>query len=182
MNDRQSNQVTLVLGGCRSGKSSYAQSLAEQISGDHKVFVATSLPRDEEMQDRVRRHKQDRGPDWRTQECPLDLADSIRRYRPKADVLLIDCLTLWVANLLEQKAEETFVFASLNTVLDALEPGGCPIILVGNEVGTGIVPENSLARLFRDVNGFVNQRVAARADRVVWMVAGLPVPVKNPTG
>ena len=176
--DSQSNQVTLVLGGCRSGKSSYAQSLAEQHAGGHKVYVATSLPRDEEMRARVRRHQQDRGPVWQTDECPLNLADSIRRHRARADVLLIDCLTLWIANLLEQKAEEAFVFASAASLLEALEESGCPIILVGNEVGTGIVPENSLARLFRDVNGFVNQRVAARANRVVWMVAGLPVPVK----
>ncbi|MCF8108161.1 MAG: bifunctional adenosylcobinamide kinase/adenosylcobinamide-phosphate guanylyltransferase, partial [Desulfohalobiaceae bacterium] len=175
----QNNTVTLVLGGCRSGKSTYAQSLAEQHAGGHKVFVATSVPRDAEMQARVRRHQQDRGPSWQTVECPLNLADNIRRHRPKTDVLLIDCLTLWVANLLEEKAEEAFVFASAASLLETLKEAGCPIILVGNEVGAGIVPENPLARLFRDVNGFVNQRVAARANRVVWMVAGLPVPVKT---
>ncbi|MFW6054642.1 MAG: bifunctional adenosylcobinamide kinase/adenosylcobinamide-phosphate guanylyltransferase [Thermodesulfobacteriota bacterium] len=174
--DRQ--EVILVLGGCRSGKSAQALALAEALPGEERVFLATSVPRDPEMQKRVERHQQERGPGWRTVECPLDLAGAIVECGLLADVLLIDCLTLWVANLLERQAEESIVQQSLDGLLKSLEQPGCPVVFVGNEVGAGVVPENRLARMFRDANGLVNQRLAARADRVIWTVAGLAVGIK----
>ncbi|MCF8039289.1 MAG: bifunctional adenosylcobinamide kinase/adenosylcobinamide-phosphate guanylyltransferase [Desulfohalobiaceae bacterium] len=181
MSAKNRQEVILVLGGCRSGKSSQALALAEALPGEERVFVATSVPRDPEMQNRVKRHQQERGQAWKTVECPLDLAGTISECGLLADVLLIDCLTLWVANLLERQAEESNAQQALDGLLKALEPGKCPVILVGNEVGAGVVPENRLARMFRDVNGAVNQRLAARADRVIWTVAGIPVTIKDRT-
>ncbi len=178
MDNLQNNTVTLVLGGCRSGKSAHALSLAENIGGKQKIFVATSLPRDQEMRARIDRHQEDRGPGWQTEECPLHLSESIMQNRPQADVMLIDCLTLWVSNLLEKKTEEAFVVESVQGLLASLDQQGCPLFMVSNETGSGIVPENRLARLFRDVNGYVNQQMAARANRVIWMVAGIPVSIK----
>jgi len=176
---RQSNQVILVLGGCRSGKSAHALTLADGIGGEQKIFVATSRPRDQEMRARIARHQEVRGPDWQTEECPLHLSESIKRNRPQADVVLIDCLTLWVSNLLEQQTDEAYVFDSVHHLLKALDEQGCPLLMVSNETGTGTVPENRLARLFRDINGHVNQQMAARADTVIWMVAGIPVFIKG---
>ncbi|MCF8105923.1 MAG: bifunctional adenosylcobinamide kinase/adenosylcobinamide-phosphate guanylyltransferase [Desulfohalobiaceae bacterium] len=179
MGARNRQEVILVLGGCRSGKSAQALDLAEALPGEQRVFVATSVPRDPEMQKRVERHQQERGQGWRTVECPLDLAGTIAECGLWADVLLIDCLTLWVANLLEQQTEESIVQQALDGLLKSLEQRKCPVIFVGNEVGAGVVPENRLARMFRDANGLVNQRLAARADRVIWTVAGLAVGIKG---
>lgn len=178
--DRQ--EVMLLVGGCRSGKSSQALALAEAVPGEKRVFVATSVPRDQEMQARVKRHQQDRGGRWRTMECPVTLPETIAACSPQADVLLVDCLTLWVSNLLEQQCAESFVHQHVDRLLEALDHRGCPVIFVSNEVGAGVVPENRLARLFRDLNGFVNQRLAARADRVIWTVAGIPVSIKERQG
>ncbi len=179
MDLKKNREVILVVGGCRSGKSSRALNLAEAVPGQGKVFVATSIPRDQEMQTRVKKHQQERGRGWRTVECLLDLAGTIADYGGQADILLVDCLTLWVANLLEQQTDETSVHQALDSLLKALEQRGCPVIFVSNEVGAGVVPDNKLARMFRDLNGMVNQRLAARADRVIWTVAGIAVTIKG---
>jgi len=169
--------VTFVLGGCRSGKSSYALKLAEQIPGTEKIFIATCIPHDEEMKDRVERHRKERSSLWKTLEIPLLLSEAIRK-NDHNNVILADCLTLWISNLLLETNELEEIAGHIENLAKTLESVRCPVILVSNEVGTGIVPENRLARLFRDAVGFANQQIAASSDRVIWMVAGIPVAIK----
>jgi adenosylcobinamide kinase/adenosylcobinamide-phosphate guanylyltransferase len=173
------NKLTLVIGGCRSGKSTYALKTAENANGDKKIFVATCLPQDDEMAQRVARHQKERGQHWTTIEEPLYLPEVISERSPNADVMLIDCLTLWVSNLLMKTADEEKWEETVSQLTDALEKASCPLVVVSNEVGAGIVPENKLARQYRDIIGRVNQAVAKTAGRVVWMVAGIPVVVKG---
>jgi adenosylcobinamide kinase/adenosylcobinamide-phosphate guanylyltransferase len=164
----------LVLGGARSGKSRYAQELAEAGS-ERLVFVATGQAFDAEMTDRIRRHQADRDNRWTTLEAPIDLAGAIREGDGDNTVLLVDCLTLWASNLLlgEEDAE-----AHLAALLAAIGAARARVLLVANEVGLGIVPDNALARQFRDLAGTINQRVAAAVDRVHMTVAGIPIVVK----
>jgi adenosylcobinamide kinase/adenosylcobinamide-phosphate guanylyltransferase len=172
--------ITFVTGGCRSGKSRYAQELAEATARSGRVFIATCVPYDDEMRDRVRRHQADRDRSWTTVEAPLDLPGAIAEQRNRAAVVLADCLTLWTTNILLDPAEADRAETRLANLTEALAGDGCPVILVSNEVGCGIVPENALARRFRDLVGLANQRVAALADQVVWCVSGIPVPIKSP--
>jgi len=165
-----------VLGGCRSGKSRHALELAEKISDIRQIFIATCVPCDEEMKDRVRRHQQDRGKTWTTVDAPVELANAILEYGEKGLVILVDCLTLWISNLL---MESENMDQRVDELTSAICRAQCPVILVSNEVGTGIVPGNALARQYRDAAGFANQRVAACVDKVIWMVAGIPVPIKG---
>ncbi len=169
----------LVLGGCRSGKSSHALQLAEGL-GQRRVFVATCVPHDDEMQARVDRHRQERSDTWNTLEIPVDLADAITAHGPAADVMLVDCLTLWLSNLLMQTQDVSQIRRHIDGLAEAVKSAPCAVILVSNEVGAGIVPENRLARLYRDLAGWTNQAVAAACDRVVWTVAGIPVTIKPP--
>jgi adenosylcobinamide kinase/adenosylcobinamide-phosphate guanylyltransferase len=170
-------RVMLVLGGARSGKSRYAETFVESV-GAGAIYLATGEPRDAEMRDRIRRHRERRGARWTTLEEPLDIvariADEARAERP----MLVDCLTLWLANLLEAGRD---VERESDGLVDALARRVGPTVLVANEVGLGIVPENGLARRFRDHAGRLNQAVAARADRVVFMAAGLPLTLKDAT-
>lgn len=168
----------LILGGCRSGKSRHALLLAEQWGDAPHVFMATCIPSDEEMQARVLRHQQERGPKWKTVEAPLALAGALREHGPAAGVIIVDCLTLWISNLMARHQEDARVMEHARDLAEALDAAACPVFLVSNEVGAGIVPENPMARRFRDLAGFVNQHMAARAKRVTWMVAGIPVRVK----
>ena len=115
---------------------------------------------------------------WTTLEIPVRLPEEISKNSQKENVILVDCLTLWISNLLLENNDHENFDGHIRKLIQSLEKAECPIILVSNEVGTGIVPENSLARLFRDIAGFTNQRVAACADKVIWMVAGIPVGVK----
>lgn len=162
-----------VLGGARSGKSRYAQMRAEQ-TGLARTFIATAQAYDGEMEDRIARHRDERGDGWRTVEAPLDLAAAIREHRD-GSVLLVDCLTLWTSNLLLAGHDAVEYVPDL---IDAIDAAAGPIILVSNEVGLGIVPGNALARQFRDMAGLVNQRVAAAVDEVQFLVSGLPMRVK----
>jgi len=168
-----------VLGGCRSGKSSYALETAQKFSGTKKVFIATCVPRDDEMKLRVTRHQQERNRHWHTVEAPLHLAEAIVEAGGKASVLLVDCLTLWVNNLLMENYDSEQILDLVQSLTHSVSSVTCPVILVSNEVGTGIVPENKLARLYRDLVGSTNQAVAACADQVVWTVAGIPVVIKG---
>ena len=168
-----------VLGGCRSGKSGYALEAAQKFGGDDKVFIATCIPRDDEMKLRVARHQQERRPDWHTVEAPLDLPQAMVKAGGKAGVLLVDCLTLWINNLLMENHDSEQILNHVQSLTRAVSSATCPIILVSNEVGTGIVPENKLARLYRDLVGSTNQAVAECADQVVWTVAGIPVTIKG---
>jgi adenosylcobinamide kinase/adenosylcobinamide-phosphate guanylyltransferase len=173
-----SNKI-LVLGGCRSGKSNHALQLAEGM-GRRRVFVATCVPLDEEMRTRVDRHRHERSDAWRTLEIPVDLADAIRTHGPAADVMVVDCLTLWLSNLLTQTQEVHQIRRRIDGLAEAVRSASCTVILVSSEVGAGIVPENRLARFYRDLAGWTNQAMAAACDRVVWMVAGIPVTIKPP--
>lgn len=170
-------EIVLVIGGCRSGKSRFAVECARGFQ--RKVFVATCEALDEEMKKRVAKHQEDRGADWKTIEAPLALPDAIARCGAEADVILVDCLTLWISNMILKGETEEDVMTCLDELLGSIQKIDCTVILVSNEVGAGIVPENPLARMFRDVAGMVNQKVAACADKVVWMVAGVPVKVKG---
>lgn len=172
-------QVGFVLGGCKSGKSGYAQKRVLDAGEPDKVFVATCSPQDEEMRLRVERHRRERGPEWRTVEAPRELAETIRRHAGKDSALLVDCLGMWVANLLGRNLEEPKCHEHFDSLVEALKEVEGPVWLVSNEVGCGIVPQSAMSRSFRDLLGVLNQRVAGIADSVVWMVAGLPLGIKG---
>ncbi|MBP2227410.1 adenosylcobinamide kinase/adenosylcobinamide-phosphate guanylyltransferase [Azospirillum agricola] len=167
--------LTLVLGGARSGKSRHAEGLVRALGGP-RVYIATSRVWDDEMAERVAMHRDDRGPDWTTIEEPLDLTGALRRHAAPGTGVLVDCLTLWLTNLMMAEADVAVEAAALAETLPAL-PGR--IVLVSNEVGLGIVPDNALARRFRDHAGRLHQTIAALAPRVVLTVAGLPLFVKG---
>jgi adenosylcobinamide kinase/adenosylcobinamide-phosphate guanylyltransferase len=164
----------LVLGGARSGKSRYAQARAE-ATGLSPVFVATAQAHDKEMADRIARHRDDRDVRWRTIEEPFALPDLIAREAGGDRILLIDCLTLWASNLMLAERDGEAEGALLVRAICAAHG---PLILVSNEVGLGIVPDNALARRFRDVAGRINQQVAAACAEVQFLAAGLPLRLK----
>jgi adenosylcobinamide kinase / adenosylcobinamide-phosphate guanylyltransferase len=166
-------RVTLVTGGARSGKSRYAEGLAVACPPPW-TYVATAEAGDDEMAARIAAHRARRADGWTTVEAPRDLAAALAARDSGPTV--VDCLTLWLSNLMMADADTAAEFDRLIRVLGQAGP---PLILVSNEVGFGIVPENALARRFRDLQGQLNQRIAACADRVVLVVAGLPVVVKG---
>lgn len=170
--------ITLVIGGCKSGKSSYALEAANEQAGAKKIFIATSVAFDDEMKDRIYRHRQERGSDWATVEAPVQLADALHSNGGDNRVIVVDCLTLWINNLLMEATDAEILRGRISELTGALNQMVCPVYLVSNEVGSGIVPENPLARQFRDLAGGVNQAIASLAGRVVWMVAGIPVQIK----
>lgn len=164
----------LVLGGARSGKSRYAQARTEEIPGK-LAYIATAQALDEEMTDRIARHRADRGARWHTIEAPFDLAETIAFAASAADAVLVDCLTLWLSNLILTGADLEMAGEALcQTVAEC----PVPIALVANEVGLGIVPDNALARAFRDAAGRLNQNLARQADEVVLVTAGLALRLK----
>jgi len=165
--------LTLVLGGVRSGKSRYAEGLIAALPPPW-TYVATAEAGDHEMAVRIRAHRARRGPSWRTIEAPRDLVAALAAAKPMP--VLIDCLTLWLSNLVLLDADFE---AEAGRLEQALTETAAPVVLVANEVGSGIVPEHPLGRRFRDLQGLLNQRMAARADRVVLMVAGLPLALKG---
>jgi len=172
-------RLALILGGAKSGKSAYAQALAESCPTP-RLYVATAEARDAEMAARIARHQADRGAEWHTCEEPLDLVRALTENAGRHGVLLVDCLTLWLSNLLLQaEAGQGSVEEAVQVLLDLLPSLTAPVILVANEVGWGIVPDNALARRFRDLAGGLNQRLAARADLVVLVAAGLPLTLKS---
>ena len=172
-------EIGFVLGGCRSGKSRYAQERVLQSGIADRVYVATCEPGDEEMRRRVEHHRRERVDLWRTVEPGLELAGTIRDQSGSETVLLVDCLGMWVTNLLGEGLEERDCRSRFLELEEALEEAEGPVWLVSNEVGCGIVPGDPVSRSFRDLLGRLNQEVAAISDRVVWMVAGLPVGIKG---
>ncbi len=172
--DDAAGRLTLVLGGARSGKSRYAESLIA-AGPPPWLYVATAEAGDAEMAKRIAAHRARRDEGWRTVEAPHDLAGALRAA-PREVAVLVDCLTLWLSNRLLAEADLDQEIAALESAL-ANRDG--VVVLVANEVGSGIVPDNALARRFRDLQGTLNQRMAARASRVVLMVAGLPLQVKG---
>lgn len=172
-------EITLVIGGTRSGKSRFALKLANEYENTQKIFIATCVPKDEEMKKRVERHKKDRGEDWRTVETEILLPEAVSGKSDKGRIIVVDCLTLWISNLMLGQEEQDGMEKGVQRLMKSLKESVCPVILVTNEVGTGIVPENPMARSYRDAVGMVNQLVAKTANRVVWMVAGIPVVIKG---
>jgi len=172
-------EIVFVIGGCRSGKSKHALQTAEKMPGNRKIYIATCVPQDNEMKQRVARHQTTRSRSWTTVVEPLKLPEAILQNSRRGDVILIDCLTLWVSNLLMETDDEKQLEELISQLIDTLKKATGPIVLVSNEVGTGIVPENKLARQYRDIIGRVNQAVAKTAGKVIWMVAGIPVTVKG---
>lgn len=168
--------VTLVLGGARSGKSAYAEGLVEATGGG--IYVATAEARDHEMAERVRHHRARRGPRWTTVEEPLDLVHALDANFVPGRAVLVDCLTLWLSNIM---AAELDVEAESEKLSAALDRAAGPVVLVANEVGLGVVPPTPLGRAFRDEAGRLNQEVARIAQRVVFVVAGLPMTIKDST-
>jgi len=165
-------RVSFILGGARSGKSARALALALEGQGPF-TFLATAEALDDEMADRIDRHKAERGPEWGLIEAPLDITQAVQAHVD--GVLLIDCLTLWLSNLMHH---ERVVDVESARLIDALGSSG-RVILVSNEVGLSIAPENALARRFRDAQGRLNQSVAAAADHVEFIAAGLPLTLKG---
>jgi adenosylcobinamide kinase / adenosylcobinamide-phosphate guanylyltransferase len=166
-------KITLVLGGARSGKSRHAEELIA-ASPPPRIYVATAEAGDAEMAERIARHRARRGSDWRTVEAPRNLEHVLTECR--AEPVLVDCLTLWLSNLMLANAA---IEEEMTRVEKALLLATAPKVVVSNEVGSGIVPEHPLGRRFRDAQGIFNQRIAALADRVVLVVAGLPVALKG---
>ncbi len=175
----EDRRVTLVLGGVRSGKSRYAQQLGERAN--RVVFIATAEVRaDREMQTKIERHRSDRPDHWTTVEEPIELGRAIRSAPLGTELILIDCLTLFAANILERFGEQTTAdHAEVKALCESLSSAPCPIVLVSNEVGSGVVPAYALGRRFRDLTGEINQRIAAQADNVFFMIAGLPLILKG---
>jgi adenosyl cobinamide kinase/adenosyl cobinamide phosphate guanylyltransferase len=170
--------LALVLGGTRSGKSRYGLSLAARFPGP-RLFVATCEPGDPEMCARIDHHRQERGPEWETREVPLDLGDTLADLHGNYGVILIDCLTMWLSNLMLREGENKVgIQAGCDLLVQSLVQSRTPAILISNEVGWGIVPDNPLAREFRDHAGWLHQRLAQVADLVVLVVAGIPLVVK----
>ena len=167
----------LILGGARSGKSRLAQDMAAR-RWSRPVCLATAEILDDEMADRVRLHRQTRARHWRCVEEPLEIARIIRRGVPGTDGILVDCLTLWLSNVLLKEGRVAFA-RRRDELVKALRQARQDVILVANEVGMGVVPEHALGRTFRDLAGWLNQAVAAEADTVVFVTAGLPLVLKG---
>jgi len=177
-------KFTLILGGARSGKSRHAQHLAEAAGGS-VLFVATAEAGDEEMAARIAAHRAARPAHWMTLEEPRHLAEALRARQPHPRVIVLDCITLWVSNLLlglpdppQAEEAEILVNRELEALLECIQSSPAHWLVVSNEVGLGLVPPYPLGRLYRDLLGSVNQRLAAAADEVLFMVAGLPLRVK----
>lgn len=169
-------RIVFVTGGARSGKSGFALSEALKIAGK-KAFLATAEATDKEMKDRIQRHRDDRGSGWKTYEEPVRIARLMREIDARYRVVVIDCLTLWLANVMMSGLDEEKEGDRLISALKAIKKA--QVLIVSNEVGMGIVPENELARKFRDAAGRLNQRFAAMADEVYVTVSGIPVKIKG---
>ncbi|MBI1882218.1 MAG: bifunctional adenosylcobinamide kinase/adenosylcobinamide-phosphate guanylyltransferase [Chloroflexi bacterium] len=177
-------QLILILGGACSGKSDYAERLATEL-GQRVLYIATAEIRDEEMAQRIAAHRSTRPAAWQTLEAPRHVGAALSELQDPPEALLLDCLTLLVSNILlileaePQPVVEAAVQAELEAILTAQARLGAPLIVVSNEVGLGLVPPYPLGRVYRDVLGRANQYLAARANRVIFMVAGLPMTVKD---
>ncbi len=171
-------ELILVTGGARSGKSAFAYNLAMPVS-KRRAYIATAEPLDEEMEERIKKHQAERGKGWDTIEEPIDLPGVLNGIRGKYGVVLIDCITLWISNLLHiyQDSEER-AMADIEKLVNVSRGVDYDLIIVSNEVGMGIVPENRLARLFRDISGRANQMLGKTASSVYLVVSGLPLKIK----
>jgi adenosylcobinamide kinase / adenosylcobinamide-phosphate guanylyltransferase len=172
-------RLTLITGPARSGKTSLAVRWALAYPPP-RVYLATAQNLDDEMDQRIRRHQAERGEAFDTLEEPLNLGPALTALKDRASIVVVDCLTLWASNLLGAFGEEEpAIRERIDALLSALGAMNQPVILIGNEVGWGIVPENPLARTFRDLTGRLHQEIARIAEQVILMVAGIPLPVKS---
>jgi adenosylcobinamide kinase/adenosylcobinamide-phosphate guanylyltransferase len=171
-------RIIFVTGGCRSGKSRYALEFANRHFSE-KCYLATAEPLDEEMARRVENHRKARGPEWQTLEEPVEIVDRIARYGRGTGVILLDCITLWLSNLLLRGDNDERIMDELGRLIETLREGPGSFIIVSNEVGMGIVPADPLSRRFRDLSGTANQRIAREADTVILMASGLPLFLKG---
>jgi adenosylcobinamide kinase / adenosylcobinamide-phosphate guanylyltransferase len=170
-------RIILLLGAARSGKSAFAQITAERLR-QRPLYIATAEALDGEMADRIAAHRASRGKQWLCVEEPLEIARVIERPPPEADIILVDCLTIWLSNILQKEGVDAFN-RRRQELVDALRKSPLPVMLVSNEVGMGIVPDSELGRNFRDLAGWLNQSLAAVADTVLFIVAGLPMALKG---
>jgi len=170
--------MIFVTGGCRSGKSRYALDYANQHFSK-KLFLATCEVLDEEMAQRIENHKKARGPEWKTIEEPLHIVSKIKEYEGDAEIILIDCLTLWLYNLLIKWDNDLKIIGETEKLITMIKQSPTSFILVSNEVGMGIVPADPLSRRYRDLLGTMNQRMAEALDTVIFMVSGIPIFLKG---
>ena len=177
MSEITSKELVLIIGGARSGKSSWAIRYAEE-NYDKLLFMATAEIIDEEMADRVRLHKKSRGIDWQLYEEPLEIGKAIKKGFVETDVILIDCMTIWLNNVLFKMGKDA-AESYIRNFIEAVRVRANAIIIVANEVGSGVVPEYESGRMFRDLAGILNQKIAAEADKVVYIVAGIPLNIKG---
>jgi adenosylcobinamide kinase/adenosylcobinamide-phosphate guanylyltransferase len=171
------SRIILITGGARSGKSRFAETITRSF-GAPLGYLATGESRDAEMAQRIDRHRERRGPEWTTIEEPFHLTETLTATDGRFRAILVDCVTLWLSNLLLAHEEPKRVLAAVRELADAAPKLATPLVLVTNEVGMGIVPENRLARLFRDLAGEANELLAATADEVHLVFAGLPLRLK----
>ncbi len=177
MSMKYKRNITLILGGARSGKSTHAQKLAEQ-GWQHPLYLAPAEALDQEMVDRVKLHRAQRGPKWGCIEEPLNVARILLDTTPLRDGILLDCATMWLTNVLLKEGEPA-VKSRKQELMAALKASPSEVIIVSNEVGMGIVPDSALGRTFRDLQGWLNQDLAALADRVIFVIAGIPMTIKS---
>jgi adenosylcobinamide kinase/adenosylcobinamide-phosphate guanylyltransferase len=187
------NRIILVTGGARSGKSSFALAATSRLPGQ-RAFIATAEALDEEMSERIEQHKRQRGQGWDTYEEPINIGDLIEDLGSKYDAIVLDCLTLWLSNIMagaqNKEVSTQTIEAEISKLLESLNrfristgvspgAGNCFLLLVSNEVGMGIVPENETARKFRDLAGLLNRKIAELADEVYMAIAGIPLKIKG---
>jgi len=177
LNVKKRKGFILVLGGVRSGKSDYARNLCEAVHTGRKVYLATAEALDSEMERRIKRHKEERGSEWATIEEPVEVAESVSAI-PHGSVILIDCLTLWLTNLMGLGLGDDEILKRVDTLGVVISETPSMVVAVSNEVGRGIMPVNAMARRFADISGFMNQRMAAVAEEVFLMTAGLSARLK----
>ena len=171
-------KITFILGGARSGKSAYAIKIAKD-RGKTVAFIATCEPQDPEMKKRIALHKDNRPGHWKTFEEPTEPTLLLKKIGARFDCIIIDCLTLMLSNLMLKGLKEAAIESQMNKMLSVLNKIKAKSIIISNEVGLGIVPQNKLARHFRDVAGIINQRVASSADEVIFMLSGIPLVLKK---
>ncbi len=172
-----SHKIYFITGGARSGKSAFAEKLAGELGGK-RAYLATAQALDPEMAARIQKHRKDRGTAWDTYEEPIAVAQLLKRLSGRYDVVLLDCLTLWLSNVMAHTEGDGAVTSRTEDLVAAIEKFDGACIIVSNEVGLGIVPDNPLARRFRDFAGILNQRVALAAHEVYFTAAGIPVKIK----
>jgi adenosylcobinamide kinase / adenosylcobinamide-phosphate guanylyltransferase len=171
-------RITLVTGGVKSGKSSYALKLGQEIGSKH-AFIATATAGDDEMTRKIAAHKAERGGCWQTYEEPCDIASVLKKVAAEYDMVLIDCMTLWVSNLLTlQNFGDDEIETAFSGFIEALKAAACTVIVVTNEVGLGIMPADRLSRRYQNLLGALNRRIARVADSVYVMISGIPVKIK----